>query len=227
MSNASLPPAALPELPTPAEQAAEALRGWLDAGERIAVLLAPRGGARHDALARLERSVEDRFVAERWSAATGSSARPSTLEELRGRRALAIVESGEELGAEGARTLRASLEDPAGARCAVVALAADEAGAVLPALGAGIEVVVLRDARRAAAPSPARTLRAGGAAALAVASIALAALVVLPRLADEPDARPAEAAPEAPPAPLASLPVEQAPVRTAPVELPPVAAAPP
>ena len=114
-----------------------------------------------------------RFLAERWSARHGNALRPNTVGELRGRRALAIVESGEELGAEGARTLRASLEDPAGARCAVVALAADEAGAVLPALGPGIEVVVLRDARRGTSPAPVHTLRAVGAAFLAIASIAL------------------------------------------------------
>jgi hypothetical protein len=256
MSNAPLPPVASPETASPPERAAEALVGWLDAGERVAVLLAPRGAARHEALARLEQLVADRFVADRWSAAGGSTPAPSTLEELRGRRALAIVENGEELGAEGARTLRASLEDPAGARCAVVALAADEAGAVLAGLGHGLEVVVLRDARRPAKAAPFRAARAAAAGLLAFASVALAALVVLPRLGDErielaPAGAPAsptavatapvtepgtertpatEPAPAAEPAaaatPARELPAAAAPPKPA-AELPAVAAAPP
>jgi hypothetical protein len=249
MQSASLPPVASPEPASPAEQAAEALRGWLDAGERIAVLLAPRGPARHEVLARLERSLADRFVAERWSA-HGAAADSSTLEELRGRRALVIVESGEELGAEGARTLRASLDDPGGARCAVVALAADEAGAVLAGLGSELEVVVLRDTHRRAPRPELRAARAAVAALVAVASVVLVGLLVLPRLADDrielpPAAAPApvepaaraerpaaevvrETAPEPAPAPGA-IQVERpaAPSPAPPRELPPVAAAPP
>jgi hypothetical protein len=249
MQSASLPPVASPEAVSPAEQAAEALRGWLDAGERIAVLLAPRGPARHEALARLERSLADRFVAERWTA-HGAAADSSTLEELRGRRALVIVESGEELGAEGARTLRASLDDPGGARCAVVALAADEAGAVLAGLGSELEVVVLRDTHRRAPRPELRAARAAAAALVAVASVVLVGLLVLPRLRDDrielpPATEPArsaraagpetpaaevvrEIAPEPAPAPGAIQVERPAAPSPAPArELPPVAAAPP
>jgi hypothetical protein len=209
MSNAFPPnawPAPAPS--SPAEQAAEALHGWIDAGERIAVLLAPRGAARLDALARLERSLADRFVAERWRADGEGEPDANTVQELRGRRSLVIVADGEALGAEGARALRASLDDPSGARCAVVALAADEAGAVLAGLGPGLEVVVLRDTRKAAAPSPHRAARAVAAAALAAASVALTALVVLPRFGDEPAvpaARSAEPELESEPPPTADV----------------------
>jgi hypothetical protein len=200
--------------PSPALRAAAELRGWLDSGERIVVLLAPRGAARRRVLAELAAQLEGRFVATPWSASDprGVAARPSTVDELRGGRLrlLLVVEEGERLGAEGARVLRALAHDAAGGRCAAVALAAEDAGAVLGGLGPGLEVVVLRGERRARAGRWLRVGAAGAAGLLASLSLGIGLALLLPRFAAGPPA-PASLEPAAPTA----------------VAAPPVAASPP
>lgn len=204
------------------ERAAAELRGWLDAGESLVVLLAPRGAARRATLERLLGSLGERFVAEPWSGDPSRSPtiRVNTVGELRGTggpRALILVEDGERMDAEGARVLRALIDEAAGARCAVVAVAASEAGAVLPVLGSALEMVVLRDPHRASA-SRLRGVGAGAAAILAGVSVALATVVLLPRFRPEPppplvsvEARRSAPLPQveaAPPEPAPSAPAE-------------------
>ena len=215
------PPGIEPE--TPAERAVAELRGWLEAGERIVVLLAPRGAERRRVLDSLAAAAGARFVATPWKAGAGRPPTPprqTTVDELRGStpRTLLVVEEGERLGAEGARVLRALTHDPATERFAAVALSPEEAGAVLGGLGPGLEVVVLRDAPRGRGAPWLRGAAAAAAALLAAASLGVALALLLPRFAPEPAPAP-EAVPAAPPE-----------VAAPPPELPdaaPVAAPPP
>lgn len=200
---------------SPIGRAVAELRGWLEAGERVVVLLAPRGAARRQVLAVLSAELEGRFVATPWSALAPRAAAPraSTVDELRGARAprtLLVVEEGERLGAEGARVLRALAHDDSSERCAAVALAPEEAGAVLGGLGPGLEVVVLRPERASRGAPALRTVAAGVAALLAAASFGVALALLLPRFAPVP-LEPAAAPPSvaAPPA-EASAPAELA-----------------
>jgi len=223
------PPRSAPDSPT--GRAVAELRGWLEAGERVVVLLAPPGAARRQVLAALTAELEGRFVATPWSALAPRAAAPraSTVDELRGARTprtLLVVEEGERLGAEGARVMRALAHDDSSERCAAVALAPEEAGAVLGGLGPGLEVVVLRPERIGRAPAL-RTLAAGVAALLAAASFGVALALLLPRFAPappEPAPVPAAAPPAvaAPPA-GASPPPEPAPAKRQP-EPPPAQA---
>jgi len=208
---------------SPGERAAAELRGWLEAGERIVVLLAPRGAPRRRVLEALAVELEGRFVAMPWSAGVerAGTPRPTTVDELRGGRGprtLLVVEEGEGLGAEGARVLRALASDPSGERCAAVALAPEEAGAVLGGLGPGLEVVVLRSERNRGSASWLRTAAGGAAALLAAASFGIALALLVPRFAPAPP-EPAPSAPEALPPIAAPGPAALAPV-AAPRELP-------
>jgi len=205
----------VPELDAAADRAADELRGWLEAGERVVALLASPGPHRRRALDALVDSLHGRFVAARWTQEGNTEQRreASALESLRGSRVaptLLIAEDGEELGAEGARVLRALAHDPAGAHRVVVAVAAEEAGAVLAGLGPALEVVVLREPRSRGA-AVLRAPVAVAALALAAGSLAIAATLLLPRL-QSGDATPASAS-------------APAPVETA--GLPPVSGAPP
>jgi hypothetical protein len=211
---------------TPAERAAAELGGWLDAGERVVALLAPRGAARRRIFDALAASLDGRFVASRW---TGSP-RPATLPAVpaggRAPRSLLLVEEGERLGAEGARALRALADDAAGERCVAIALEPREAGAVLGGLGPDLEIVVLGPERGAEPGVRAARLRAATAVTailLAGLSLGLSVGLLLPRFRSPPPAAaPAVAALPAAPAPsataedLAALPSVGAPPPAAP-----------
>ena len=203
------------EFDSPAERAAAELRGWLEAGERVVALLAPRGELRRRVLESLAASLEGRFVAAPWTGDRPSAPRASTLDEVRGKapRTLLLVEDGERLGAEGARVLRALADDPSAERCVAVALEAEEAGAVLGGLGPELEIVVLREAAggRGVFRGALRITALGAALGLAGVSLGVALALLLPRF--EPPA----VAPAAAPAALAE----------AAAALPPVAAPPP
>jgi hypothetical protein len=200
------------EFDSPAERAAAELRGWLEAGERVVALLAPRGALRRRAFESLAASLEGRFVAARWTGDQPAALRAGTAKEVRGQapRTLLLVEDGERLGAEGARVLRALVQDPAADHCVAVALEPAEAGVVLGGLGPGMEIVVLREAPLHGGRL-ARVLRvAAFAAALILAGVSLGVglAVLLPRFGPSASApSPArEAAPAALPLPAVAAP---------------------
>jgi len=226
------------EFDSPAERAAAELRGWLEAGERVVALLAPRGPLRRRALAILAASLEGRFLAARWPGDRPAAPRQSTLDEVRGKTTptLFLVEDGERLGAEGARVLRALAQDPSAAHCVAVALDAQEAGPVLGGLGPELEIVVLREAakRRLGAL---RIAAQGAVLGVAGVSFGVALALLLPRFAppgeapEAPASAPVAAAEAAAPTGPESAPAEVA-VRAATVpppaaSLPAVGAPPP
>jgi hypothetical protein len=206
---------------SPADRAAEELRGWIEAGARIVALLAPPGAERRHVLGLLAESLEGRFVIRPWSGHGWSLAASRVAIASDVRRAavptLLLVEEGERISAEEARVLKALTADPAGARCAAIALEASGSGDVLGGLGPSLEVVVLRGTpARPARATRLRGLMAAGALLAAGISLGLAASLLLPRFASSPRA-PAVETEAIAPAPAPPLP----PVAAAPRDLAP------
>jgi hypothetical protein len=219
------------EFDSPAERAAAELRGWLEAGERVVALLAPRGPLRRRALAILAASLEGRFLAARWTGDRPAAPRQSTLDEVRGKTTptLFLVEDGERLGAEGARVLRALAQDPSAEHCVAVALDAQEAGAVLGGLGPELEIVVLRkEAAGRRFGGPLRIAALGAVLGVAGVSFGVALALLLPRFAppaEAPGSAPGAVAEVA--APAGPLPAPRPAAPRAATAGPPRAASPP
>jgi hypothetical protein len=177
------------------------LRGWIEAGERVVALLAPRGPSRRRALEALAAALEGRFAIVPWSGAARRPARPAVGKAGGPAPTLLVVEEGETLGAEGARVLHALAHEPSRERRIAVALAPEEAGPVLRGLGPELEIVTLRpDPGERSAARQRWLAAAAGLAALILAggSLGLALGLVLPRLAPSP-AAPARASLAPPP----------------------------
>src|SRR5512139_536056 len=150
MATADPTPTRPPDPGAGPERAAAELCGWLEAGARATVLLAPQGPSRRRAFDALAAALGGRFAVLPVAAKAGEAGESVVLRadaaarRAAGGAALLVIEEGEVLSPAEARALRGLADHAAGdLRLAVGLAPTARAAEVLRALGPGLERVAL------------------------------------------------------------------------------------